>query len=125
MMRAGRLERHNRAVEMYAKAMAEKPAATEAKPTGFERLAAWFGVTIKAHPFLVVPRVLAHQMPDDWQERFAACLEEYAAKFPKGDDTWRVRCASKTTGKLVDTPEHYLSYLKRDGLAKVAEMTDV
>lgn len=127
--RSRRAARERLAQEAYAAAMAARaPAKRSSEPTGGERLHAWFwklcpdGWKISRQPFLVLPRVLMHEMPDDWQMRFAKCLEEYAAAFPGGDDAWRVRCVSKTTGKLVETPEFYLSYLKRDGLAKVGEM---
>ncbi len=42
---------------------------------GYERLWAWFGLSRAS--WIVIPRSVAHEMPDDWQMKFAALLEEY------------------------------------------------
>jgi hypothetical protein len=46
---------------------------------GHEALWQWFGLSYAA--WLTLPRVLMHEMPDDWQARMAALLEEF-------NDTW-------------------------------------
>ena len=40
---------------------------------------AWFGPG--QNPALILPRILMHAMPDDWQDRMATLLEEYAREF--------------------------------------------
>jgi hypothetical protein len=125
---SGRRRREALVAERMAKFQESPKTKIDAPATGGERLHAWFGRLfdgawkISRRPFLVMPRVLMHDMPDDWQLRMAECLEEFAARFPECDDDFRVRCHSKTTGKWCPTPEFYLSYLKRDGLAEVAKM---
>lgn len=47
---------------------------------GHERLWTWFGLSYAS--FITIPRVLAHAMPDEWQNKMAALLEEYDAAFP-------------------------------------------
>lgn len=37
---------------------------------GYDALWGWFGLSRAS--FLVLPRVLMHEMPDDWQLRMAA-----------------------------------------------------
>jgi hypothetical protein len=117
-----RMSRERRREEIRERFEAAPKTPAEPRPVGFERLVAFFGAPIRSRAFHVWPRVLMHQMPDDWQRRAAELLEEFEAAFPNGDDVFQIRCRSKTTGKLVETPEFYLSYLKRDGLAEVAKM---
>ncbi|MBT7631292.1 MAG: hypothetical protein HN597_16555 [Desulfobacula sp.] len=47
---------------------------------GKERLWGWFELSYAS--FLVIPRVLMHSMPDDWQNQMASLLEEYQDTFP-------------------------------------------
>ena len=49
-----------------------------------ERLWGWWGLSYAS--WLTIPRVLMHEMPDDWQERMAALLEEYDTAFPEWPD---------------------------------------
>lgn len=44
-----------------------------------ERLWAWFGLSRAT--WLTLPRVLMHEMPDEWQEQMAALLEQW-------DEAW-------------------------------------
>lgn len=46
---------------------------------GRERLWGWFGFGYAS--WLTMPRVLMHEMPDEWQDKMAALLEEW-------DETW-------------------------------------
>lgn len=46
---------------------------------GYEKLWGWFGLSRAS--WLTLPRVLMHEMPDDWQRRMAQLLEEW-------DETW-------------------------------------
>ena len=46
---------------------------------GYERLWAWFGLSRAS--WLTMPRILMHEMPDEWQDKMADLLEEW-------DDEW-------------------------------------
>jgi hypothetical protein len=46
---------------------------------GYERLWLWFGITHAS--WLTMPRILMHEMPDEWQRKMADLLDEW-------DDTW-------------------------------------
>ena len=42
---------------------------------GYDRLWLWFGLSRAS--WLTMPRVLMHEMPDDWQDKMAELLEEW------------------------------------------------
>jgi len=42
---------------------------------GYDRLWNWFGLSRAT--FITLPRAMCHEMPDGWQERMAALLEEW------------------------------------------------
>lgn len=46
---------------------------------GYQRLWGWFSLSRAS--WLTLPRVLMHEMPDAWQDKMAALLEEW-------DETW-------------------------------------
>ena len=46
---------------------------------GYERLWNWFSFSYAS--WLTIPRVMMHEMPDEWQDKMAALLEEF-------DSTW-------------------------------------
>lgn len=46
---------------------------------GHEALWGWFGLSYAS--WLTLPRVMCHEMPDDWQAKMAALLKEW-------DETW-------------------------------------
>lgn len=46
---------------------------------GYDKLWGWFGLSRAS--FCVMPRVLMHEMPDEWQSKMADLLEEYQATF--------------------------------------------
>ncbi len=55
---------------------------------GYDRLWIWFELSNAG--WVTVPRVLLHEMPDEWQGKMAALLEEYEETFtnwPKGIGT--------------------------------------
>lgn len=45
-------------------------------PSGYDKLWAWFGLGRPS--WITIPRVLAHEMPDEWQGKLADLLEEYS-----------------------------------------------
>lgn len=48
--------------------------------SGHSALWGWFGLSYAS--FLTLPRVLMHEMPDEWQAKMAALLREYDETFP-------------------------------------------
>lgn len=48
---------------------------------GYDKLWLWFGLSRSA--FLTLPRVLMHEMPDQWQADMARLLSEFDEAFPK------------------------------------------
>lgn len=74
--------------------------------SGCDRLWLWFSMSRAT--FAVLPRVLMHEMPDDWQKRMAVCLEEYNDAFPGNS----IDCiVTKREGnRFVKWPEWLLNY---------------
>jgi len=42
---------------------------------GYDKLWSWFGLSYAS--FLTLPRVMMHEMPDEWQGKMADLLEEW------------------------------------------------
>lgn len=79
--------------------------------SGYQRLWDWFGLSYAS--FLTLPRVLMHDMPDDWQKRMAVLLEEYGDAFPNQPRLGtRVQCT--VDNKLAKFPEWLLNYRHPD-----------
>lgn len=79
---------------------------------GHDELWLWFGLSRAS--FLVLPRVLMHEMPDDWQMRMAQLLQEYDERFPNIPDRGvRVQVTDRK-GQLVKTPEWLVNYRHPD-----------
>lgn len=78
---------------------------------GYERLWRWFGLSRAS--WLTMPRVLMHQMPDDWQERMAKLCEEW-------DETWDSSempnpiVNAQIDGKFAKWPKWLLNYRHPD-----------
>ena len=78
---------------------------------GEQELWLWFGLSYAS--FLVLPRVLMHEMPDDWQWRMAALLREYGETFPNQPDiSSRVQITQQN--KLIKTPGWLINYRHPD-----------
>jgi hypothetical protein len=74
---------------------------------GYDALWLWFGLSYAS--FLTLPRVLMHEMPDEWQARMAALLAEYDATFDTSElPNTTVRAVRE--GKLVEMPEFPKKY---------------
>jgi hypothetical protein len=83
------------------------------KRNGYDKLWNWFGLSYAS--WLTIPRVLMHEMPDEWQNKMAKLLEEY-------DNYWnmekvevdgtRVQCTKNN--KLFKTPKWLLNYRHPD-----------
>jgi hypothetical protein len=84
---------------------------TDRKPetaVGHQRLWEWFGLSRAA--FLTLPRVLMHEMPDDWQDRMTTLLEQYDATFTNLPTIKSTVQATTLDGKLTSMPEVLKNY---------------
>jgi hypothetical protein len=93
--------------------LAHRPAEVVALE-GRDRLSTWFGLGRAS--FLTLPRVLMEAMPDHWQGRMAALLEEYNEAFPHQPDIGS-RVQITQDGKLIKTPAWLLNYRHPDQAA--------
>ena len=85
------------------------------KGPGHDALWLWFGLSYAS--FIVVPRVLAHEMPDDWQAKMAELLNEYDEAFPNFPVGWSTRVQFTIDGKLAKWPGWALNYRHPDLMA--------
>lgn len=76
---------------------------------GKEKLWQWFGLSRAS--FLTVPRVLMHQMPDEWQDKMSDLLNEYNDTFP---NVYKIDMSASVTfkreGKFCSAPDWLLDY---------------
>lgn len=79
---------------------------------GYQRLWNWFGLSYAS--FLVIPRVMLHEMSDEWQGKLADLLEE-------GDQVWTNAPDFNYTirtcdlgGKLTKMPDVLKQYRRPD-----------
>jgi hypothetical protein len=78
---------------------------------GYDRLWSWF--SLSSASFLTLPRVMMHEMPDEWQGKMAALLEEW-------DNTWdsyelpTPSVNAKKDGKFTKWPNWVLNYRHPD-----------
>jgi len=81
---------------------------------GYHRLWNWFGLSRAS--FLTLPRVLMHEMPDEWQDRMAKLLEEYDKEFPGiyGNGIEPPTVQARMNGKLIKWPEWITNYRHPD-----------
>jgi hypothetical protein len=76
---------------------------------GRDALWLWFGLSYAS--WLTLPRVLMHDMPDEWQAKMAALLNEYdAAHNFDALNGMGTRVQMVKSGKLVKTPEWLINY---------------
>lgn len=73
----------------------------------------WFSLSYAS--FLVVPRVLMHEMPIEWQDKMAALLHEYDETFDTSSVVNSVSVVGRDSdGKLIKLPEYILNYRHPD-----------
>lgn len=77
---------------------------------GHAALWQYFGLSYAS--WITLPRVLAHEMPDDWQSRMAALLQEFDAAF-KNIPRYDVQVQLKRDGRFVSMPD-WISYRHPD-----------
>jgi hypothetical protein len=84
------------------------------EPPGYEALWGWFGLSYAS--WLTLPRVLMHEMPDDWQARMAQLLEEWAAHWDIPNELCELipQVNAKRGNKFTKWPEFILDYRHPD-----------
>lgn len=79
------------------------------------RDALWQTFGLSYATFITIPRVLAHEMPDEWQGQMAKLLDEYFAKWQGLDDAEiNFQVLSHVRGKRVSMPRWLLNYRHPD-----------
>ena len=89
----------------------DKTTASHEAKSGSERLWGWFGLSYAS--FLVLPRITMCGMPDDWQKRMAALLEEYDTAYPSHPDT-ECSVVKRIGRRLAKWPDWILDYRHPD-----------
>ena len=74
---------------------------------GYNKLWDWFGLSYAS--FLTLPRVLMHEMPDEWQGKMADLLYEYDRAFQNLPDL-RTEVRVSRDGRLVKMPDWLVQY---------------
>ncbi|EMY0636046.1 hypothetical protein AB6F62_20230 [Providencia huaxiensis] len=73
----------------------------------------WFGLSYAS--FLVIPRVLMHEMPAEWQDKMAALLHEYDETFDTSSVVDSVSVVGKgRDNKFTKLPDYILNYRHPD-----------
>ena len=78
---------------------------------GYSRLWGWFGLSRAS--WLTIPRVLMHEMPDEWQWKMAHLLEEFDAEFPEWADRQH-HVIAKKAGKFMPLRPELCNYRHPD-----------
>lgn len=81
------------------------------KESGYDDLWGWFGLSYAA--WLTLPRVMMHEMSDEWQARMAKCLAEFDAEFPNVEPVATV-VMCKRDGKYIKQPSWIGNYRHPD-----------
>ncbi|HGM7550507.1 TPA: hypothetical protein ACXI3H_005401 [Pseudomonas aeruginosa] len=87
------------------------PAQGVQENSGYDQLWAWFGLSRSA--YAVLPRVMMHAMPDDWQRRFAELMDEWDDHWPNQPDI-NARVHITQNGLYISTPKWLLDYRHPD-----------
>jgi len=83
------------------------------KNEGYEDLWGWFGLSYAS--FAVMPRILMHAMPDDWQKKMAKLLREFDREFENFDICSGYTVQLKNSdGKFIKSPQWLLNYRRPD-----------
>lgn len=78
---------------------------------GYQRLWDWFGLSYAS--WLTLPRIMMHEMPDEWQNKMAELLDEW-------DETWDSSnmplpsVSAKLNNKFTKWPSWLLNYRHPD-----------
>ena len=77
-----------------------------------DKLWTWFQLSYAS--FLVLPRVLMHEMPIEWQDKMADLLSEYDEAYPNQPDMGTQVRATDMSGKLIPMPRWLREYRRPD-----------
>jgi len=84
---------------------------TYVEKKGEDALWTWFGLSYAS--WLTMPRVLMHEMPDEWQAKMAVLLEEYEDAFPNQPNIIP-HVSLKRDGKYTKIPRWLSNYRHPD-----------
>ena len=86
-----------------------------------ERLQLWFNLSYAS--WVTLPRVMVEAMPEEWQEKMAALLEEWDEAWPNQPEVGVTVRLTDTKGNLIAMPEWMKNYRHPDQeqLAKLKE----
>ncbi|MGD8185464.1 hypothetical protein ACP9M8_16350 [Pseudomonas aeruginosa] len=87
------------------------PAQAEHANSGYDQLWGWFGLSRSA--YAVLPRVMMHAMPDDWQARFAELMDKWDDHWPNQPDI-TAHVQIKQNNRFISTPPWLLNYRHPD-----------
>ncbi|HHN8377407.1 TPA: hypothetical protein ACRRXV_002335 [Morganella morganii] len=90
------------------------------QPVNSSDLWDWFGLSYAS--FLVLPRVLMHEMPTEWQTKMAALLHEYDETFDTSSVCHSVIVSAKDkNNRFMKMPKYIRNYRhpERDEIAKL------
>jgi hypothetical protein len=92
--------------------MADEESNVISRP-GYDALWGWFGLSYAS--FLTLPRVLMHEMHDEWQADMARLLHEYYAAFPNQPPVSTVvNIKRRRNNRFMKTPEWLVNYRHPD-----------
>lgn len=86
---------------------------------GYDRLWLWFELSRAS--WLTIPRVLLHDMPDDWQYKMAELLEEYDRTYTNWPLGIESRVQITDSGRLTSRHNWLLNY-RRPEKDKIATL---
>lgn len=94
--------------ELMPDATVDSKSAVNVLVSGYDRLWVWFGLSHAS--WITLPRVMAHEMPDEWQDKMAALLEEWDDHWDfKIDATPKVQL-TRSDGRFIKIPEWLKNY---------------
>lgn len=86
---------------------------------GHDRLWLWFELSRAG--WLTIPRVLLHEMPDEWQDKMAALLEEYEETFTNWPPGLGTRVQITDGGRLTSL-DNWLHDYRHPAKGKIASL---
>ena len=75
---------------------------------GYNKLWDWFGLSYAS--WLTLPRVLRHEMPDEWQSKMSDLLREYDEHWDFSGIESGTRVQLTEGGNLIKTPDWLKNY---------------
>lgn len=84
---------------------------------GAHDLSCWFGLSYAS--FCILPRVLMEAMPDEWQGKMAALLNEYGQRYTFRNTPTMTTAVSfrNADGQFMDAPRELCNYRRPDRAA--------